>query len=939
MESNFSHSKARQTTPDVLPASQYLQERLQERRLRNTRPKKVRQSDFGPRTTNGDDDIFFNEAQEGTGKGFESSPLTVNSRRESEIGGSNARKRPPGVKDMSEQMDRLTKQNFALKLELDHRREHTTKLQEQIDSMRTQVERAEQLEQEHAELLRINTQLVEELEKRDKAVFEATEIICDLEDRVGELEDRNSATRPSTANADSGYAGTETQEQVPPSSPPEPARQSKSNNVAQRQPPPAASAATGRLINAVNGATPARPRREPHILSQKKPSTHALRSVYLETAQALHPVQSFNSLLTRRESKLEDEEAVLDSPRLSVLSESSFPSIYSPKDQVSPDRYAWENGAEGGVAIPRGPNVHLRQDSIKRVSQWMDDRDDAPAETPSKSTNISQRLPQLMVDTDAVSPSRRRPVDTSQFASLAKTLSNTSSTTQTSDDMSKAVSYIKPYPIRTDRAALLKRPDLGVRPTSFAGPMFGEPLLPPTPDSASTRMLRGSRSSIIADEDRSLLDTTPMAVRGYEALEPGIRTAPRQFRLSLELRSAHESLVQRQNDDIYQSVEDGGSIDALPDTVRDLDGEGNYDDFPDGSSLLTGTPSRFFQPARSPSPTTTPRTSNTMFQIDSALRNSSATARGAPRRRQSSSETTLRPRKPDLNRAETTPNALLSNGYNVDGRKSSAASSAQSTIVATRSSYGRETSPANSAYNDTIPNNPTPTTNHPPSTRPTLGSRPRTSPSPARTLSQKAQGLFSRAIGGNGNTNTQSRDTPSRESYYSAAEQREQREKSPLPTLTSTPSSAYVNDIPKEARRPVSRTGDYAGAMGRHGMGSSSSSVVVGNGIGNGGNRRRDPTSPPPYPPSSSRRLSSTADDVEREPQRGQGSFFTRRNSFKSGGEGAFSASVGAGSRPAPVTPGVDANGVVGIRPGMQKRRGSLREVVGGAVAGRRPWR
>ena len=73
----------------------------------------------------------------------------------------------------------------------------------------------------------------------------------------------------------------------------------------------AAQAATNKMVNFTAGVTPARTRREPHILTEKKASTHALRSVYLETAQSLHPVKSFNSLLTRRESKIDDEEAVL----------------------------------------------------------------------------------------------------------------------------------------------------------------------------------------------------------------------------------------------------------------------------------------------------------------------------------------------------------------------------------------------------------------------------------------------------------------------------------------------------------------------------------------------------------------------------------------------------------------------------------------------------
>ncbi|KAI7535303.1 hypothetical protein KC331_g12097, partial [Hortaea werneckii] len=170
---------------EVLPASQYLQERLSERRARNSRPKRSRHTDFGPNRAP-DDDIFLEEAQESrqaATRWYDSSPLAQGPRHGSDAGGSAyGMRRSLGVKDMDGQMDRLNKQNFALKLELDHRREQQSKLQEQVESMQEQVERSEQMQEEHAELLKINTQLVEELERRDKAVEEAMDIICDLED-------------------------------------------------------------------------------------------------------------------------------------------------------------------------------------------------------------------------------------------------------------------------------------------------------------------------------------------------------------------------------------------------------------------------------------------------------------------------------------------------------------------------------------------------------------------------------------------------------------------------------------------------------------------------------------------------------------------------------------------------------------------------------------
>ena len=867
MEAAFGGSSrgGREATPDVLPASQFLQVKLQERRARNTRPKRARQSDFGPRGGR-DDDIFLTEAEDSrhaTSRGFDSSPLAPTSRSELE-GSGNSKRRGLGAKDMNEHMDRLTKQNFALKLELDHRRSHTAKLQEQIETMREQVEWAEQMKDEHAELLRINSQLVEELEKRDKAVEEAMDLICDLEDKLADLEERNSNTRPSTANADSGYAGTETHDLAPPSSPPQPARAPKTPHGSQRQPPPAASAAAGSLMNAVNGHTPARPRREPFALSQKKPSTHALRSVYLETAQSLHPVKSFNSLLTRHESKVDDDEAVLDSPRLSVLSESSFPSIYSPKEQVSPERYAWEAEDAESKESQHVPPSHLRQDSIKRVSQWMDEGDETD-NTPSKSNRISPPVSQQIEAQLSSSPSKR-PVNDAQYQSIANALSTGSpATMQLNVDTQRGVSYIKPYPIRTDK----KMPSKQARPTSFAGPMFGEPLLPPTPDSASTRILRGSHSSL--GEERSLLDTTPAAVKGYDALEPGIRTSPKQFRSSLELNTAYHSYMYASAKQHDTAVDD----DARSETIRDLSLD--YDGFPDGDSIIIGTPSRFLKHPKAYGNN----------DIDGLSRQN---ARSPLKRRQSSSEATVSPPKPSFGRAETSPTTIPSLGRVFTGGPQSSNGSVTSPRSYHSGSSSNKTIIQTDERTRTIsPHGPRTETR--PSRGVTSPQRSQTSTSPVRTLSQRTQALFRRM------SNSQ------RDGYS-------EREKSPLPTLTSTPSSAYVNDVPKEARRPgTSHDGD-------------ASAQITPRPPSSAGGRRpsmpgRTSTAPNTVPRPSSASTNEPALSEKR-------NLFKRRNSVHKGTE----------------TPPANSNAANpdgSAMRGMTRRRGSIRDAVGAAA--RRPWR
>ncbi|KAK5110781.1 hypothetical protein LTR85_000726 [Meristemomyces frigidus] len=775
----------RHAPQEVLPASQYLQERLLERRARNTRPKRSRQSDFGPRRAN-DDDIFLEEAEQSThtaGRMYGSSPMTASSMHGSQAGGTGYSKRQSlSVRELDGQMDRLNKQNFALKLELDHRRENALKLQEQLDGMGAKVERAEHLEEEHAELLKINSQLVEELEKRDKAVEEAMDIICDLEEKVVDMEERRSHTRPSTANADSGYAGTETHEQAPASSPPQMSQMPKTPRISTRQPPPAASAASHKLHTMVNGATPAKLRREPLILSQKKPSTHALRSVYLETAQNLHPVQSFNSLLSRRDSRAEEDafpEAVLNSPRLSVLSESSFPSLYSPEKQSSPERYAWEAAEEESS---ESANSHFRQASINRVSRWISNGDDLE-ETPSKSNRISSPLSER-TERGMPPPPPPRHSDGTNFQSLNDAMSAASIAAPSRPQMHlNSGSHSNAYPTKAEQQRTLRVQQ--PMPTSIAGPIFGEPLLPPTPESASTRMLRASRSSI-ADE-RTLLDTTPAPVKGFDALEPSMRTAPKQMRSSIELNSAYYGNLQyrggafghQEDEDEAGSSSDGESVETPSENIQDLGL--NYDGFPDGNSIIGGTPSRFLKRNNVPAAEQMSFNGHDVSPPD--------TARPPPRRRQSSSEATASPRKPSLGRAETSPTFLgtlgriVTNGSKpvvdptVSPRSYNSGSSSNRTVVQAELDRNRSQSPELDR---------------------TQSRASRATATPSLTLGQRTQQLFRRMSN----------------SHSERSEPRGEREKSPLPTLTSTPSSAYVNTMAREARTPTGNVAQRAPSSG-----------------------------------------------------------------------------------------------------------------------------
>ncbi|KAI7165796.1 hypothetical protein D0864_06651 [Hortaea werneckii] len=873
---------------EVLPASQYLQERLSERRARNTRPKRSRHTDFGPNRAP-DDDIFLEEAQESrqaATRWYDSSPLAPGSRHGSDAGGSAyGMRRSLGVKDMDGQMDRLNKQNFALKLELDHRREQQSKLQEQVDSMQEQFERSEQMQEEHAELLKINTQLVEELERRDRAVEEAMDIICDLEDRLAEFDERQSHTRPSTAHADSGYAGTETQEPAPKSSPPE-TRTVPKTPFQRRKGPLPTSAVSQNLQRMVNGKTPASTRREPSVFSLKKSSTHALRSVYLENAQNLYSVQSFNSLISKRDSRVEDGHAEEpNSPQLSVLSESSFPSFYSPQQQFGTEQYNWEAPQDADDVSMSG-QTHYRQASINRVNEWISEGDAVEQDTPSKSNRISSPL---SVHTDRTVQPLPRSTGSMNFQSLDDALSTAStSAAHLSRDhqLSSSSPRLSSHRAGKKRAMQTQLNQSG--PQSITGPVFGDSLLPPTPDSASTNMLRPSSSSF--GGERSLLDITPAAVKGYDALQPVPHLGARQIRSSAELHHARSDDRTLRNSIFGQPRDQASSAkmkdeygcgsgsdddqDAASDTLRDFVRSG--DAFPDGNSITRGMPSRFIKRNRT-------LAANNIFFDGNDKSHVSAVQKPMLRRMKSNSDVTTSPTKPSLDRAETSPTSPGSRSQmdhtNHIGFKPAVDEKSQ--FSSSLGSYGV-------ASADEVPAQ-------------TRARMSRSSASPAqnhRSLSQRTQQLFRRM------SNSQSE----------RSEPRSPRDKSPLPTLTSTPSSAYANSRPKQIRRP-SNGDPKQGALNAAQRPNSSAAVLRPSLSG------RTSTEP------ATGRSSSAANTPASLDRR---TLFRRKGSAQKDAN-SVSQSIQSSTSDIPD----QKSGSGGRISNATKRRGSLRE----AVSTRKPWR
>ncbi|KAK4124681.1 hypothetical protein N657DRAFT_571830, partial [Parathielavia appendiculata] len=220
------------------------------------------------------------------------SPSPTGSHRPGSSGGLDLAKAKKGlgVKEIEQTLSTLHKQNFDLKLELYHRRERQTALEERL----------ERLEREAKERDDLNDSLVKELEKRDKAVEEAISMILALEKRVEQLLLERKMVRQVEA-AGSAYPPIDSGVATP-----EPRKHTKFD------PSPFSDAKT--------------PIRMPSFVSDRSENTENLRSVYLnalagESALTLPRLTEGTPDTTRMDPRLA-------SPALSELSESSFISIY-----------------------------------------------------------------------------------------------------------------------------------------------------------------------------------------------------------------------------------------------------------------------------------------------------------------------------------------------------------------------------------------------------------------------------------------------------------------------------------------------------------------------------------------------------------------------------------------------------------------------------------
>ncbi|KAF8849662.1 hypothetical protein BDZ45DRAFT_227084 [Acephala macrosclerotiorum] len=435
-----------------------LQERLRERKVESARQNRRRSVDLSG-TVNMRD--------------VQSSPVKATMMREetrpSSCGVSNG---GMGVKQIGDQVSTLHKQNFDLKLELYHRRQRQ-------EALEARLEAAEKKIAEQEELQEINDQLLAELEKRDNAVNEAVQVICELEEKVERLERERSDVKAFDASYEPGYFDDGTTAENPSSSPPQ---YEKSQLQPRRSVP-----------------------RMPSFLSETTQGTENLRSLYLPH-EGSHSDVGLPKL--PEEFSSDGNGDGMNSPRLSVLSESSFVSIYGQKNLQLDEPVEDE--------LPR------RHRASSSVEKWVDERP-IPAATPARPTPPMRKSQFLSINNVLESPLQR-------LEKLKHTLEKTNRGVQLSERNPSVQEKRKSKELRkvfTDQ-----------------GNFEHQQTLPPTPDTISTNTLRhyqNSNDTLAQDRMRegtflNSISAFPTPTETYNAF---------QSTLSIRPRSAGETVTSR----------------------------------------------------------------------------------------------------------------------------------------------------------------------------------------------------------------------------------------------------------------------------------------------------------------------------------------------------------------------------------------------------------
>ncbi|KAK7949282.1 uncharacterized protein PG986_010168 [Apiospora aurea] len=357
---------------------------------------------------------------------------------------------------MEKTLSTLHKQNFDLKVELYHRRERQTALEQ----------RNATLERDQAELMELNENVWSELNKRDIALKEAIALIMGLENRVGELLLEREMVRQ--VEADGTY------------------RHSR-NDESELEGPAASTPKAERFPGALSADDDKVLDRMPSFMSERSAHTENLRNVILNNQSSI-----FHLRKVSQSSADPSELTRIASPSLSVLSESSFKSVYGDKDNipVPPQRHPLDFSDDKFDDLP----IPTKQPS------WECQRSGSASRTGNgtfkSSANFSSPLQSLGTLVDMPSPLQQLEQLESRLASggtrrpsIASRGSSSSFKMSPSARHSQAASQIR---TKHEKREALRRV---MTSTPTERDLAASRALPPTPDTVSTNTLRRYHNS------------------------------------------------------------------------------------------------------------------------------------------------------------------------------------------------------------------------------------------------------------------------------------------------------------------------------------------------------------------------------------------------------------------------------------------------------------
>ncbi|KAG8673614.1 hypothetical protein FPOAC2_07061 [Fusarium poae] len=356
-----------------------------------------------------------------------------------------SKKKGMGVMDMEQVISSLHKKNFDLKLELYHRRERQTALEDKVEALEMEKSRTEEM----------NHHLSQEMEKRDKAIEEAVAMIVSLEARLEEfvkersiIEQIQSEGQYSAHNFNPCYED------------PRPATQT-----------PVSTKRTGddRIIN-----------RMPSFISDHSENTENLRNVYLGARG------SVLSLAQVPEGPGEGDTG--RSPSLSILSESSFVSVYGSKE----DEDSGLQEEDESMAFDGSASLPARASAINRPKTAFVKSHHSSPNRSIRSKSISNHQAQFDSIHNVIeySSSRQR---TERHHSSSKMGSRPQSRDQDVSERFTGRASMSPshQHHKQEKRDSLRR----VTTEAPGGVRLHDQNLPPTPDTVSTSTLRRFNNS------------------------------------------------------------------------------------------------------------------------------------------------------------------------------------------------------------------------------------------------------------------------------------------------------------------------------------------------------------------------------------------------------------------------------------------------------------